>query len=217
VKRVFLGAALAVAAVELGIIGPQGLAKTIASPLLAQVVLKPAQVGPGYRLVQRPDGHGVKYVTLDLCGQSFRSEAFRTDRLQVDYYTRSSTAVSLSNEVVVYKPGKARTALAEVRYVAQHCPSKPVVSPYGGPAIRYRLTSLSDAQLVQGYVALRVDARGVFNGKVKTITVLGVYQVKGDVLVGVYAYPGKGMTFAQTQKVGLHAAEGSARNLARIS
>ena len=49
------------------------------------IVLRPAQVGPGYRLQVRPDSYGARgFVTLDLCGFDFPSQSLWTNRIQVD-------------------------------------------------------------------------------------------------------------------------------------
>ena len=89
-------------------------ARRATNPILNRLVLKGPQVGAGYKLVQRPDGHGARgYVTLDMCGFVFPSENLRTDRLQVNY-KRAGTAVELSNEVVSYRPGGAAQSLQEI-------------------------------------------------------------------------------------------------------
>src|SRR5918911_5117485 len=95
--------ALAAALLAVGAASPGTERASGATPVLTRVVLRAAQVGPGYRLQQRPDGHGVRgLVTLDLCGFSFPSERLRTARLQVNY-VRSGSTVRLSNEVVTYR------------------------------------------------------------------------------------------------------------------
>ena len=114
-----------------GVIASGALAadvKVAETPNLAKLLLTPSQVGPGYRLVQRPDGHGVKgIVTLDMCGYRFASEKLRTNRLQVNY-VHPGTSVTLSNEIVTYQPGGATQALEEVAYAASHCPTAPLKS-----------------------------------------------------------------------------------------
>src|SRR5689334_8095880 len=100
------------------------LAALAAAPTpVMKMVLTPAQVGPGYVLLQRQDGFGVNgTVTLDLCGRAgYPSEKLRTARLQVNYLKRGTT-LGLSNEVVRYKAGGARQALAEALRHARTCP-----------------------------------------------------------------------------------------------
>jgi len=46
-----------------------------------------------------------------------------------------------------------------------------------------------------------------------TQTGVAVYQVRGNTLSGVYTFVGKGTTFAEAQRIALHAAEQSMRNL----
>ena len=89
--------------------GPTGGAQ------LDKLVLRASQLGPGYKLLHRPDGDGAKgFVTLDMCDYRFTSEAARTDRLQVNYVP-AGAAVMYSNEVVSYAPRRyaARAQRAE--------------------------------------------------------------------------------------------------------
>ncbi len=91
--------------------------------LLQKVVLKPAQVGAGYKLSQMPGGHEVQNeVTLDFCDATYPSESLRTARLQV-LYDATGNAFHASNEVVTYQPGGAKQALAEVTHEAAVCPN----------------------------------------------------------------------------------------------
>jgi hypothetical protein len=191
-----------------------GAAQGRTGSVLTRVVLRPAQVGPGYRLQQRPDGHGVRgFVTLDLCGFTFPSESLRTARLQVDYVRRGA-AVQLSNEVVTYLPGGAQQALHEVAYAARHCPRHAVGSTVAGvPKLTYRIAWVHDRRLLPGAVALRVRASGMHNGKRVEETTLGVYQARGNVLSGVYTF---GRSIRAQLPIGLHAAAQSALNLKRL-
>ena len=191
-----------------------GAAQARSGSVLTRVVLRPSQVGPGYHLQQRPDGHGVRgLVTLDLCGFTFPSERLRTARLQVNY-VRFGSAVQLSNEVVTYRRGGARQALREVGYAARHCPRHAVGSTVAGvPKLTYRIGWVHDRRLLPGAVALRVRASGMQNGKRVTVTTVGVYQARGNVLSGVYTY---GRSLRAELPVGLHAAAQSAINLKRL-
>jgi hypothetical protein len=207
VLRLAIGTGIAVVLVA-------GAAQARSGSVLTQVVLRPSQVGPGYRLLQRPDGHGVRgFVTLDLCGFRFASERLRTARLQVNY-VRSGSTVKLSNEVVTYRRGGAQQALREVAHAARHCPRKPVASTVAGvPKLTYRVAWVHDRRLLPGAVALRLRVSGVQNGKRLVETTVGVYQVRRNVLSGVYTY---GRSFSTELPVGLHAAAQSAINLERL-
>jgi hypothetical protein len=102
------------------------------SSILGRVLLRPAQVGPGYVLHQCPDGHGVAgLVTLDLCGFTFPSEGLRTDRIQVNYAV-PGVPVAVSNEIVSYRPGGAEQALRELNHAIDRCPRGPVGSTIQG-------------------------------------------------------------------------------------
>jgi hypothetical protein len=191
------------------------LAALVAAPTpVAKMVLTPAQVGPGYVLLQRQDGFGVKStVTLDLCGRAgYPSEKLRTSRLQVNYLKRGTT-LGLSNEVVRYKSGGARQALAEAVQHARTCPSTPVAS--GDPTLpplRFTITRIKGTKLLPGYLAVRVRVRGTVRGKKIDETSYAVYQRLGNVLSGTYSFGPN--TQAQLRFV-LHAAQQSAANLRR--
>jgi hypothetical protein len=182
-----------------------------AADALDKVVLRASQIGHGYHLKMRPDGHGVAgYVTLDLCGSSFPSEALRTERLQVNYI---GGAAQLSNEVVRYRGGGARQALSEVRSAALNCPNHPVKSPVAGvPPLTYRIKSLHDAHLPPGSFAARLRATGRRHGRTVSVTRTLVYQARGDLMSAIY---GAGSSARTQMRVTLHAAHAATSNLKR--
>jgi hypothetical protein len=186
-----------------------------AAPKLDKIVLRPSQVGPGYKLVMRSDSrcvHGC--VTLDLCGSNFASESLRTARLQVNYVRKGKTGVS--NEVVTYRSGGARQANREVTDAAAHCPTGPVSSPVGGVGkITWRLQRITDRRLLPGYLAVRAHFSARVNGKQRQSDAIGVYQFENNVFSGVYTN-GVG-SIATQQRIALHAAEQSAANLKRTT
>lgn len=181
------------------------------APDVNRVLLNPRQIGPGYRLEERPDGHGTKdYVTLDLCGFTFASEQLRTERVQVNYL-HSPPATELSNEVVSYQPNGAEQALREVANAAGHCPRTPVRSAIRGTGpLTYRLHRLTEPGLLPGHQALLIRLTGRVDGAQRSQQTVAIYQAYGDVLSGVYTYGGS--TAAQ-ERIALHAAQESARNL----
>ena len=178
---------------------------------LDKLVLRASQLGPGYKLLHRPDGDGAKgFVSLDMCGYRFTSEAVRTDRLQVNY-VRVGAVVKYSNEVVSYAPGGTRLALRELNQAVNRCPSGPVSSTVRGvPPLTYRITRLSTAGLLPGAVALRVNVSGVYKGKRFSETDTAIYQVHGNVLSGLYAYGG---SVKERERAALRAAKQSRTNL----
>src|SRR5438067_6971203 len=127
-----------------------------ATPKLQQLILRGPQVGPGYELFQRSDGHGVKsQVTLNLCGSDYPSESRRLSRLQTNYLHRGTT-LGISNEVVTYRPGGAAQAMREVIQHALHCPHRLVDSGVNGlPKLLFVITRLTHAHLLKGYLAVR--------------------------------------------------------------
>ena len=178
---------------------------------LSSLVLRPAQVGSGYKRQKFEQGDQVdSQVTLDLCGQQFASEDLRTDRLQYGYARRKSD-VWMSNEVVRYQPGGAQQALNELRTAARDCPKRAMIGPVAGSVpTRYRVRRINDSRLLPDSLALLVRETGVADGKSFDDTGVLVYQVRGDLLSGVYAFDG---TLAARRRSGLHAAAASARNL----
>ena len=184
-----------------------------AAGALDTIILRPSQIGHGYRLKMRPDGRGVAgYVTLDLCGSSFPSEALRTERLQVNYI---GGAPQLSNEVVRYRPGGAQQALSEVRRAALNCPNRPVKSPVAGvPPLTYRVKSLRDAHLLPDSFAARVRVTGRQHGRTVRVTRTVVYEARGDLVSGIYCV---GSSARAQTRVALHAAHAAASNLRRAN
>jgi hypothetical protein len=183
-----------------------------AQPNLAKLILRPAQVGPGYVLQLRADGQGTAQRTLDLCGtKGYPSEALRVDRLQVNY-GRPKANLALSNELVRYKPGGAAQAMRELARHAANCPKKAIAFE-GFPPLHYVVTRIKDAKLIKGYIAARVHRYGTVKGKKVSDTFFVVYQRVGNVLSGTYSYAAPGVTTAEQQAFCLHAAEASAKNL----
>jgi hypothetical protein len=179
----------------------------IAATPVNSLVLKPAQIGPGYGAHLIPGGNKVvDQVTLDLCKTHYATEALRVRRIQLAY-VKSGTAVRMSNEVVRYRAGGAAKAMTEMRSAIAHCPTHPIAAPEAGLGlITYRLTRLRPAGLLPGAIALRVRAKAS-GGSYDTVA---IYQTRGDVLSGVYAAGG---TFAARRSLALHAAAQSAKNL----
>jgi hypothetical protein len=189
--------------------------KVAEAPNLVKLLLTPSQVGPGYHLVQRPDGHGVKgIVTLDMCGYRFASEKLRTNRLQVNY-VHPGRSVTLSNEIVTYQPGGATQALEEVAYAASHCPSAPLKSmDKGVSAVSFKVSPVPLLEpLPAGSVAYAITISLTYQGKLTKQNDIVVYQIRGNVLSGVYGYGG---TLAARTQATLASAVQSAKNLRQI-
>lgn len=189
-------------------------ARPTAGTDLDKLVLRASQLGPGYKLLHRPaDGRGVNgFVTLDMCGYDFTSEARRTGRLQVNY-DGPGAVIKYSNEVVSYAPGGTRLALKELNQAVNNCPSGPVDSTVRGvPPMTHRITRLSTAGLLPGAVALRINVSGVYKGKRFNETQAAIYQVHGNVLSALYAYYGSNK---QRDLAALRAAKKSRANLIR--
>ncbi len=186
---------------------------TSSRPRINDVVLKAAQVGPGYTLQERDDSHKLEgYVTLDLCGGRFPSEALRTARLQVNY-TGAPPAIHVSNEVVSYRSGGPQQALRELDEVAARCPATPVTGPVAGePPTTYRITPITGPDLAPAYRAYEIRASAVVGGRPQTYTGYAIYQARGEILSAVYTESTDG---SDTRTLALHAAAEAAQNLAK--
>jgi hypothetical protein len=187
--------------------------RLLPAPNLASVVLSNAQVGAGYKgpVIQGGESF-IGEVTLDLCAGTYPSESLRTGRLQIRYL-HSGKTVPVSNEVVTYVSGGAQEALREVRGVALSCASKPVVVKQGAVTNTLTVTPITGSNLLPGSVAVRITVLATDGKKRATTTGVAIYQVKNDVLSGVYAWSTAKTTIAQAERIGLHAAAQSARNL----
>jgi hypothetical protein len=185
-----------------------------ANGVLNRVLLKASQVAPGYRLKTRADSYCVQAcVTLDLCGFTFRSEALRTGRIQVNY-TKSSKNLVLSNEVVSYVPGGIAQAFAELNRAVATCPTGPVSSTVQGLGpITYRIKRLSTSTLLPGSIALRLSTSGRARGRHFRALSTAIYQHRGNVLSAVYISSTAISTAAAQWAIAFHAAQGSAHNL----
>ena len=204
VRPVFPAAAQVQEATDAVLRGLGGADRSIA--VLAQlraVSLTGAQVGRGYTLGDRPDGLGViGLVTLDPCGRKAATESLRLARLQVDYGLPGKQGV-LSNEIVAYKPGGAAKALAEEKRFATAC-SAPTAT--GGTRTEKELRIPG---LPAGAFATLLELKE----KQGTVRVVGIFQVRGDVLSGVYARVQT--TVADATALAVAAARQSAGNLQR--
>jgi hypothetical protein len=187
--------------------------RLLPGPNLSHVVLAGSQVGAGYTMEAYPFGNSIiGEATLDLCAASYPSEILRTGRLQVRY-AHGGKGLAVSNEVVTYVPGGAKEALSEVTEVAKACAKKPAVLKQGGVTETYKVSLLKDPRLPAGAIAVRIEIDLAKGKKHSTQTGVAVYQVKGNMLSGLYTFVGKGTTFGDAEKLGFHAAEQSAKNL----
>jgi hypothetical protein len=183
------------------------------APDLSHVVLTGSQVAAGYKLSSFPFGTSfIGEPTLDLCAASYPSEALRTARLQVRY-THKAKGVDVSNEVVRYSGGGAQQALGEVGDVARACAAKAAVVKQGTVTETYNVRPLTDPKLPSGAIVVKLTITVRKGKQQQSQTGVAIYQAKGNTLSGVYAFVGKGTTFADAQRVAFHAAEQSAKNL----
>jgi hypothetical protein len=182
--------------------------------LINEVVLKPSQVGSGYSVSVIPGGRQVQgQRTLDFCDRRYPSESLRTARLQV-LYTKPGAPFKASNEVVTYRSGGAGQALREMVQAAATCPQGTVKHPPSGVSrlVRHSRRLPVHSGLLPGAVAILDSETGVVNGRRVKVETVAVFQVRRNVLSGVY---GQGGSAAALQAATLRAAQRSAANLKR--
>lgn len=150
------------------------------SPLEA-ILLRPDDIGPGVAQREIPGGRGLSRPTLDLCDGTFRSEAMRTDRIQVVFTDRNDRTV-VSNEVVAYRPGGAERAYEELRLLVGHCPTSYPIPGGSASQVSFgpRDPRLRDHQLVASVRFSRQGQSDVWSA--------AVYQFLDDRFTGVYTY-----------------------------
>ncbi|HUY72087.1 MAG TPA: hypothetical protein VMV08_07575, partial [Gaiellaceae bacterium] len=174
--------------------------RLLASPNLRSVVLSNAQVGSGYKGSVIPGGDSfIGEATLDLCAGTFPSESLRTGRLQMSYLHKGK-AVPVSNEVVTYVSGGAQEALREVRAVAESCARTPVVVRRGTVTNTLTVVPIRGSNLLPGAVAVRITVLITAGKKRATSTGVAIYQVKNNMLSGVYAWSTADTTIAQAEQ-----------------
>ena len=81
------------------------------------------------------------------------------------------------------------------------------------PPLTYRVTRMRDQKLLPGSIALIVRMSGRVHGRHVTTTILATFQVKGDVLSGVYATDANP---SAERRVGLRASNSSAKRLGAL-
>jgi hypothetical protein len=154
---------------------------------LSSLIVKPADVASTLRVALLIGGDGLEQPTLDLCNAAYPSELLRSARLQ-DVVVDDQGQVQLSTEAVLYRnAAAAEQAFAELSQAASSCPSTPVPSPAGEPAVTTTFNPPPDGDWPQTDTVNRkafdfttVDAAG------ETAHYVAVYLQRGRALMGVY-------------------------------
>jgi hypothetical protein len=154
---------------------------------LASLVVKPEDVPSTASVVVFTGGVGLGQPTLDLCNATYPSESRRSARLQ-DAVLDAQSNLVLSTEAVLYRDSAGTTeAFAELRSAVGACPSTPVQSPVGQPAVATTFNAPPDATWQQvpsvnrlAFDLTTVDATG------KSNHTIAVYLQRGRALLGVY-------------------------------
>ncbi len=180
------------------------------------LVLSARDLGKGFVRESFPAGASViGATTLDLCNQTFPSEALRTSRLQVRF--RYGKDYPVSNEVVAYASGGAAQALTEVKSAATACSATTITQIQGSSRVSFHTSSLNVAGLPAGAVAMTLHVTLLRAGKTLTQDGVAVYLVRGNVLSGIYAYASKELPLGKLTQIVVHAAERSAQKLGGVT
>jgi hypothetical protein len=185
-------------------------AAVAAAPKPAKLVLTRAQAGKGFFEAIVQGGQSLKQPTLDICHETLPSEKLRLARDKVAFQ-RNTADPAIVNEVVVYKPGGAAQALRDVVAAVKACPKGPVA--VGTVSITTTITKLhAKGTFLPGSITLGYHAFGTVSGHTVSTYAAVVYERRGDVLSGVYAF---GSTLAKRLTFVGRAATQSALNLKR--
>jgi hypothetical protein len=157
------------------------------APLLANLIVTDADVGPTLRVSGLQGGNTLDVPTLDLCNGTFPSEAMRTARLQVSAVD-AQRQTALSTEAVLYSSGAGTAdAFKQLRDTAAACPSGPVESPVGLGTVTTKFGPAPDTGWAEVPTVERLafsfdstDDTGDVDHKV------AVYLRRGRALLGVY-------------------------------
>jgi hypothetical protein len=131
------------------------------------------------------------HPTFGYCDHTFDSDGLRRTRLQASFRAGSGTLSPVSNEIVVYRPGGAVQALAEVR-AHLNCTSY-------RPSDTVEATSLRQVVAVKGSPPGSIaECNQLRYADKKTVWSCSTYLVRADVLSAVYTY---GPTLAEAQRL----------------
>jgi hypothetical protein len=150
-----------------------------------------------------PMGGGTKLdsPSLDLCNGTYLSENDRIERRQVVATKPGSTFSFLSTEVVKYSSAAAASAAQKelVKVLAQ-CQSEKGYKDTTSALVPYEIKKLP--VIPTGVVAegSRVFVHAVIDSGVRSQTLLGFYQFRGDTFTGLYVMNTDGFSEAQVAK-----------------
>lgn len=175
--------------------------------LLDAIVIDDADLEPGQRAQLREFGDQVEdQVTLDYCGFSFASEAKRTARRQINVYAGDESIAS--NEAVLYEPGGAEQAMAEMRKAISTCPKDELADSNvaGVPDMTWSATPLDPTRLdglTDDHIGVVITVK-TEDGESQQQTM--IFQRRGDLLVGSYG-PDPDRTVALATAIGARIAD----------
>jgi hypothetical protein len=169
---------------------------------LNAVSIQPGDLRAGFEILPYPDGSSVQgFVSLDVCGAEFPSEALRTGRSQVSVVSNDEPTFSqtiFAVEALMYRDDQASAqAMTELTTAATNCPTSSYVqSPsctcHGGDdgAENWQFRSAPD----RGWKRIPGTQRVAFDVVISdrqgnSIREHLIYQRHGRLVVAIYASP----------------------------
>ena len=151
-----------------------------ASTAVGKALLNDGDIGPDFS--QQNSDDSLEAPTNDICGKTWATNKRREARQQDFFWDSSdkSPNVVVSNEVVVYRPGEAPDAIAEIKAAVSDCD--------GWKHSQGEMTKLHlvdpPAEALKGSISWE----GVDDRDGTEYSYVAVYQSKGDVLSVVYVW-----------------------------
>ncbi len=170
---------------------------------LGSVIMRQSDVPAADTVELESHGADLNAATLNLCNGRFPSDALRTARRQVDLVDPDLAVPPLSTEAVLYHaPANGAQAFDELRSVAAHCPSTPVVSPIGDPTVATKFNKAPDGAWphTPGIERLAFDEIQTDPVSGNTGRSMAIYLRRGRALMGLYFYAPDGTQVAVAGK-----------------
>lgn len=172
---------------------------------VSALLLKPAQVGPGYSF-KLSSGVSPGLSTGGCAGYPIKDSKLEVAQAAQVYADSSDSSKPLvANAVIRYQPGAAAHVLHELRVSVLHCP-RPDLLP--GTHSKVHLALVTVPQLAPPYVAVRIWQAST--SLAERSTIYGVAERRGDEISIVDGFSAGG---EPVQSLVFHAARVSARNL----
>jgi hypothetical protein len=138
--------------------------------------------------------------SLDLCFGKYESESSRVQRRQVTVFKDASPYAFLSSEVVRYKSASAaQFALQELKAKVELCKAEKGGIDQSGQFVSHQFLDLPNQKTNLGPEANKVFVNTLIGNGAESRNLLGFYQFKGDLMVGIYVVRDGGASFSDAE------------------